>query len=73
MPDLEFDNMLAKKLEYLGAARLAGIVLGTKLPIILTGRTDSIESGDASCAVTTVVARSQLNYLITNCDSPRRG
>src|SRR6185437_465738 len=44
VPDLESGNMLAKQLEYLGGARLAGIVLGSKVPIILTSRADSSES-----------------------------
>jgi phosphate acetyltransferase len=61
VPDLESGNMLAKELGYLGAARSAGIVLGTKVPIILTSRADSIESRVASCAVASVVAHSQSN------------
>jgi phosphate acetyltransferase len=56
VPDLESGNMLAKQLEYLGGARLAGIVLGTKVPIILTSRADSAESRVASCAVASVLA-----------------
>jgi phosphate acetyltransferase len=51
VPDLESGNMLAKQLEYLGGARLAGIVLGAKVPIILTSRADSSESRVASCAI----------------------
>jgi phosphate acetyltransferase len=51
VPDLESGNMLAKQLEYLGGARLAGIVLGAKVPIILTSRADLPESRVASCAV----------------------
>jgi phosphate acetyltransferase len=56
VPDLESGNMLAKQLEYLGGARLAGIVLGTKVPIILTSRADSAQSRVASCAVASVLA-----------------
>jgi phosphate acetyltransferase len=56
VPDLESGNMLAKQLEYLGGARLAGIVIGTKVPIILTSRADSAESRVASCAVASVLA-----------------
>jgi phosphate acetyltransferase len=60
VPDLESGNMLAKQLEYLGGARLAGIVLGAKVPIILTSRADSAESRVASCAVASLLAeRSQ--------------
>lgn len=51
VPDLESGNMLAKQLEYLGGARLAGIVLGAKVPIILTSRADTSESRVASCAI----------------------
>jgi phosphate acetyltransferase len=50
-PDLESGNMLAKQLEYLGGARLAGVVLGAKVPIILTSRADSSESRVTSCAI----------------------
>ncbi len=56
VPDLESGNMLAKQLEYLGGARLAGIVLGAKVPIILTSRADSAESRVASCAVACLLA-----------------
>jgi phosphate acetyltransferase len=56
VPDLESGNMLAKQLEYLGGARLAGIVLGAKVPIILTSRADSAESRVASCAIAFLLA-----------------
>ena len=59
VPDLESGNMLAEELDYLGAARPAGIVLGTKVPIILTSRVDSIESRVASCAMASVIVHSQ--------------
>ncbi len=51
VPDLESGNMLAKQLEYLGGAQLAGIVLGTRVPVILTSRADSAETRLTSCAV----------------------
>jgi phosphate acetyltransferase len=51
VPDLESGNMLAKQLEYLGGAQLAGIVLGARIPIILTSRADSAETRLTSCAV----------------------
>jgi phosphate acetyltransferase len=51
VPDLESGNMLAKQLEYLGGAQLAGIVIGAKVPIILTSRADSAETRLTSCAV----------------------
>ncbi len=51
VPDLESGNMLAKQLEYLGGAELAGIVLGTRVPVILTSRADSAKTRLTSCAV----------------------
>ena len=50
-PDLESGNMLAKQLEYLGGATLAGLVIGTRVPIILTSRADGVEARLASCAL----------------------
>jgi phosphate acetyltransferase/phosphate butyryltransferase len=49
--------MLAKQLEYLGGAASAGIVVGARVPIVLTSRADSRESRIASCAVALVAAR----------------
>jgi phosphate acetyltransferase/phosphate butyryltransferase len=57
VPDLESGNMLAKQLEYLGGAASAGIVLGARVPIVLTSRADPREARIASCAVALVVAR----------------
>ena len=57
VPDLESGNMLARQLEYLGGAASAGIVLGARVPIVLTSRADSRESRIASCAVALVAAR----------------
>jgi phosphate acetyltransferase len=59
VPDLESGNMLAKQLEYLGGARLAGIVLGAKVPIILTSRADSSESRVVSCAIAAALIDSE--------------
>jgi phosphate acetyltransferase/phosphate butyryltransferase len=56
VPDLESGNMLAKQLEYLGGAASAGVVLGAKLPIILTSRADSHETRIASCALALLLA-----------------
>lgn len=56
VPDLESGNMLAKQLEYLGDAASAGVVLGAKLPIILTSRADSHETRIASCALALLLA-----------------
>jgi acyl dehydratase len=57
VPDLESGNMLAKQLEHLGGAASAGIVLGARVPIVLTSRADPRESRIASCAVALVAAR----------------
>jgi phosphate acetyltransferase len=51
VPDLESGNMLAKSLSFLADADAAGIVLGAKVPIILTSRADSLLTRLASCAV----------------------
>jgi phosphotransacetylase/acyl dehydratase len=51
VPDLESGNMLAKQLECLGGAAGAGIVMGARVPIVLTSRADSRESRIASCAI----------------------
>jgi phosphate acetyltransferase len=56
VPDLEAGNMLAKQLSYLGRADSAGIVLGARVPIILTSRADSAEARLASCAVAVAFA-----------------
>ena len=56
VPDLESGNMLAKQLMYLGGAASAGIVLGGKVPIILTSRADSRETRIASCAIALMLA-----------------
>lgn len=50
-PDLEAGNMLAKQLEYLSEAKVAGIVLGTRVPVVLTSRADLAEARMASCAL----------------------
>lgn len=57
VPDLESGNMLAKQLEYLGGAALAGIVLGAKVPVILTSRADPPRSRVVSCAIAALLAR----------------
>jgi len=56
VPDLEAGNMLAKSLSFLAGADAAGIVLGARVPIILTSRADSVTSRLASCAVASLVA-----------------
>ncbi|MEZ0306878.1 MAG: phosphate acetyltransferase [Ramlibacter sp.] len=59
VPDLESGNMLAKSLSFLAGADAAGIVLGAKVPIILTSRADSVLTRLASCAVAAMVARAR--------------
>jgi phosphate acetyltransferase len=56
VPDLEAGNMLAKSLSFLAGADAAGIVLGARVPIILTSRADSELTRQASCAVAVLVA-----------------
>jgi len=56
VPDLESGNMVAKQLEYLANALTAGIVLGAKVPIVLTSRADSAETRSASCVIASLVA-----------------
>jgi phosphate acetyltransferase len=59
VPDLEAGNMLAKSLSFLAGADAAGIVLGARVPIILTSRADSLIARLASCAVAALVARAR--------------
>ncbi|WP_439687712.1 Phosphotransacetylase (includes Pta, EutD and phosphobutyryltransferase) [Cupriavidus oxalaticus] len=59
VPDLDAGNMLAKSLTFLAGADAAGIVLGARVPIILTSRADSVTTRLASCAVAALVARAR--------------
>lgn len=56
VPDLEAGNMLAKSLTFLAGAQAAGIVLGARVPIILTSRADSLATQLGSCAVAVLLA-----------------
>ena len=56
VPDLEAGNMLAKNLSFMAKADSAGIVLGARVPIILTSRADSLRARMASCAVAVLYA-----------------
>jgi phosphotransacetylase len=58
-PDLEAGNILAKQLSFLANADSAGLVLGARVPIILTSRADSVRSRIASCAVAIMVAHAR--------------
>jgi phosphate acetyltransferase len=59
VPDLEAGNMLAKSLSFLAGADAVGIVLGARVPIILTSRADSVMTRLASCAVAVLVAEAR--------------
>ena len=63
VPDLEAGNMLAKQLTFLANADSAGIVLGARVPIILTSRADSVRSRIASCGVAMLAAHARRQHL----------
>jgi phosphate acetyltransferase len=58
-PDLEAGNILAKQLSFLARADSAGLVLGARVPIILTSRADSVRSRIASCGVAMLAAHAR--------------
>jgi len=58
-PDLEAGNILAKQLSFLANADSAGMVLGARVPIILTSRADSVRSRIASCGAAVLVAHAR--------------
>jgi phosphotransacetylase len=62
-PDLEAGNILAKQLSFLANADSAGMVLGARVPVILTSRADSVRSRIASCAIAKLVAHARRNKL----------
>jgi phosphate acetyltransferase len=59
VPDLEAGNMLAKQLSFLASADSAGLVIGARVPIILTSRADTVRSRIASCAVAVLAAHAR--------------
>ena len=65
VPDLEAGNMLAKQLSFLAKADSAGLVLGARVPVILTSRADSVRSRIASCAVAMLTAHARRQQLET--------
>jgi phosphate acetyltransferase len=71
VPDLEAGNMLAKQLSFLANADSAGLVLGARVPIILTSRADSVRSRIASCGVAMLAAhaRRQTSQVATQARS----
>ena len=63
VPDLEAGNILAKQLTFLANADSAGIVLGARVPIILTSRADSVRSRIASCGVAMLAAHARRQQM----------
>jgi phosphate acetyltransferase len=61
VPDLEAGNMLAKNLIFLSKADSAGLVLGARVPVVLTSRADSVRSRMASCAAAVLYAAARRN------------
>jgi phosphotransacetylase len=64
VPDLESGNMIAKQLTYLAGADSAGIVLGARVPIVLTSRADNVRTRLASAAVLLLVAHDRRSRLL---------
>lgn len=65
VPDIESGNMLVKQLILLNGASSAGIILGTRVPIILTSRSDSVQSRIGSCALAVLMADAMTKGLLT--------
>src|ERR1700704_3530272 len=65
VPDLEAGNMLAKNLAYFAKADGAGIVLGARVPVVLTSRADSARARMASCAVAALYAHARRQHAPT--------
>lgn len=63
VPNLEAGNILAKQLTFLARAEAAGIVVGARVPIILTSRADSVRARLASCAVAVLCVHARRNQL----------
>jgi phosphotransacetylase len=63
VPDIEAGNMLAKQLSFLAGADAAGVVLGARVPIILTSRADAERTRMASCAVAVLIAHQKTAAL----------
>jgi phosphate acetyltransferase/phosphate butyryltransferase len=61
VPDLEAGNMLAKQLVYLAGADIAGVVLGARVPIMLTSRADNALARLSSCAIAVLIARRKVS------------
>ena len=72
VPDLEAGNMLAKNLSFLSKADAAGIVLGARVPVILTSRADNVRTRLASCAVASLLAHNRRSSRADPDVSPMR-
>ena len=71
VPDLEAGNILAKQLQYLAGAESAGIVLGTKVPIVLTSRADTVRTRLVSTAIMKLVAHSRRGEALADLQEVR--
>jgi phosphate acetyltransferase len=63
VPNVEAGNILFKELQYLAGALAAGVVVGARVPVVLTGRADGEQSRMASCALGVLLARPSLKQL----------
>ncbi len=68
VPDLEAGNMLAKQLTFMANADAAGVVLGARVPVVLTSRSDNVQARLASCAVGLLVAHARRTGLSGGVD-----
>ncbi len=68
VPDMEAGNILAKQLTFMAGALAAGVVLGARVPIVLTSRADSVRSRLASCAVAALIAGSRRRAMAGAAD-----
>lgn len=64
VPDIESGNILAKQLIFMGGADAAGIVLGARVPVILTSRADSVRARLLSCALAVLMAEARAKGLV---------
>jgi phosphate acetyltransferase len=71
-PDLEAGNMLAKSLSFLAGADAAGIVLGARVPVVLTSRADSVTTRLASCAVAVLLAHARRKAEVAKAETGLR-
>ncbi len=69
-PDLEAGNILIKQLTFLAHADAAGVVLGARVPIVLTSRSDSVRTRQASCAVAKLLAHARRQPAAKNRARP---